>query len=551
MTGPANGRFVSMPPAIDPARLALLPDDLRALFDAQKVMLDAERRRAEHERAARLHVESELAASRETVERLELLVKEYERARFGRRSEKFDPDQLQLMLEDIEIAIAEVQEGEEVRSRRAGGAPSKRRTSRLARAFPAHLPRIETVIEPTSLECPCGCGKMARIGEDRSSRLDVMAAQYRVVETVRPRYACPKGCAGVAQAPAPAHLIEAGIPTEALLAQVAVAKFSEHLPLYRQSQVFARHGIALDRAVLADWMGTVAFHLAPLVRRMAEVMKRSGRLFMDETTAPVLDPGRGRTKTGYLWAVLRDDRGHGGADPPIVVYHYAPGRGGEHAEQILGGFNGVLQVDGYAGYHRLARPERKGGAPLRLAWCWSHGRREIIAATPKAGSPVAEAILQRIATLYAVEKEIRGKDARTRHAIRNERSRPLVAELETFLRAQTARLSGRSEMGKAIAYLLNHWDGLTLFLDDGRIEMDTNLVENQIRPLTLTRKNALFAGHDEGGRSWACLASLIATCKLNAVEPHAWLKATLEAIANGHPMSAIDDLMPWAFRREP
>jgi transposase len=545
-----------MPLAADPARLALLPDDLRALFDAQQVMLDGERRRAEHERAARLHVESELATSRETVERLELLVKEYERARFGRRSEKFDPDQLQLMLEDIEIAIAEVKEGEEVRSRRAGGAGNianlaKRRTSRLARAFPAHLPRIETVIEPTSLECPCGCGRMARIGEDRSSRLDVMAAQYRVVETVRPRYACPKGCAGVAQAPAPAHLIEAGIPTEALLAQVAVAKFSEHLPLYRQSQVFGRHGIALDRAVLADWMGTVAFHLAPLVRRMGEVMKQSGRLFMDETTAPVLDPGRGRTKTGYLWAVLRDDRGHGGTDPPIVVYHYAAGRGGEHAEQILDGFNGVLQVDGYGGYHRLARPARKGGAPLRLAWCWSHGRRVIIAATPKAGSPVAEAILGRVATLYAVEKEIRGKDTRTRQMIRSERSRPLVAELETFLRAQAARLSGRSEMGKAVAYLLNHWDGLTLFLDDGRVEMDTNLVENQIRPLTLTRKNALFAGHDEGGRSWACLASLIATCKVNAVEPYAWLKATLEAIASGHPMSAIDDLMPWTFQRAP
>jgi transposase len=545
-----------MPPAVDSARLALLPADLRALFDAQQVLLDAEQHRAEHERAARLHVESELAASRETVERLELLVKEYERARFGRRSEKFDPDQLQLMLEDIEIAIAEVQVGEEVRSRRAGvagniGNPATRRTSRLARAFPAHLPRIEAVVEPASLECPCGCGRMARIGEDRSSRLDVVAAQYRVVETVRPRYACPKGCAGVAQAPAPAHLIEGGIPTEALLAQVAIAKFSEHQPLYRQSQVFARHGIALDRAVLADWMGTVAFHLAPLVRRMGEALKRSGRLFMDETTAPVLDPGRGRTKTGYLWAVLRDDRGHGGTDPPIVIYHYADGRGGAHAEQILDGFNGVLQVDGYGGYHRLARADRKGGVPLRLAWCWSHGRRQIIAATPKAGSPVAEAILRRIATLYAVEKDIRGKDARTRQTIRNERSRSLVAELETFLRAQAQRLSGRSEMGKAVAYLLNHWDGLTLFLDDGRVEMDTNLVENQIRPLTLTRKNALFAGHDEGGRSWACLASLIATCKLNAVEPYAWLKTTLEAITNGHPMSAIDDLMPWMAQRTP
>ncbi|BAR57271.1 transposase [Bradyrhizobium diazoefficiens] len=359
-----------MPPSpIDPARLAALPADLRALFRAQEAMIEAERRRADDECSARLHVESELAASKESVERLELLVKEYERARFGKRSEKFNPDQMQLVLEDIEIAIAEVQERQDDRARRAGTAPSSRRTRRAARAFPAHLPRIEQVIEPENLECPCGCGRMVQIGEDRSRRLDVMAAQYRVIETVRPRYACAKGCTGVAQAPAPAHLVEGGIPTEALLAQVAVAKFSEHMPLYRQSQVLARHGIFIDRAVLADWMGTVAFHLAPLVERMSVVMKQSGRLFIDETRAPVLDPGRGRTKTGYLWAVLRDDRGHGGADPPIVVYHYAPGRGGDHAERILEGFDGILQVDGYQGYHRLARPKRKGGVPLRLAAC--------------------------------------------------------------------------------------------------------------------------------------------------------------------------------------
>jgi transposase len=539
------------PSAIDPARLAALPADLRALFSAQEAMLEAERRRADDERTARLHVENELAASKQIVDRLELLVKEYERARFGKRSEKFNPDQMQLVLEDIEIAIAEVQERQDDRARRTGTVPSSRRTSRAARAFPAHLLHIERVIEPKSLECPCGCGRMVRIGEDRSRRLDVLAAQYRVVETVRPRYACAKGCTGVAQAPAPAHLVEGGIPTEALLAQVAVAKFSEHMPLYRQSQVLARHGILIDRAVLADWMGTVAFHLAPLVERMSVVMKQSGRLFMDETRAPVLDPGRGRTKTGYLWAVLRDDRGHGGADPPIVVYHYAPGRSGEHAERILDGFNGVLQVDGYQGYHRLARPERQGGAPLQLAACWSHSRREIIAATPKAGSPIAKAVLARIAALYAIEKEIRGTDAAARQKARNERSRPLVVELERFLREQASRLSPGSEMGKAIAYLLNHWNGLTFFLDDGRVEMDTNLVENQIRPLVLTRKNSLFAGHDEGGRSWARIASLIATCKINDVEPYAWMKTTLEAIAAGHPQSRIDELMPWSFGRSP
>ncbi|MGZ3310401.1 MAG: IS66 family transposase [Xanthobacteraceae bacterium] len=539
-----------MPPSIDSALLAALPADLRALFSAQEAMLEAERHRADDERAARLHVESELAASKETVERLELLVKEYERARFGKRSEKFNPDQLQLVLEEIEIAIAEVQERQDDRARRAGKEPSSRRTSRAARAFPAHLPRIERVIEPDSLECPCGCGRMVRIGEDRSSRLDVTAAQYRVVETIRPRYACSKGYADVRQAPAPAHLVAGGIPTEALLAQVAVAKFSEHMPLYRQSQVLARHGVLIERAVLADWMGTVAFHLGPLVERMSALMKKSSRLFMDETTAPVLDPGRGRTKTGFLWTLVRDDRGYAGADPPIVVYHYAPGRSGEHAERILDGFDGVLQVDGYQGYHRLARPERKGGAPLRLAWCWSHARREIIAATPKAGSPVADAVLARVATLYGIEKEIRGKDAATRQSVRNERSRPLTVELGRFLREQAARLSSGSKMGKAIAYFLNHWEGLSVFLDDGRVEMDTNPVENQIRPLTLTRKNALFAGHDEGGRSWARIASLIATCKINGVEPYAWMKTTLEAIAAGHPQSRIDELLPWAFGRK-
>lgn len=432
-----------MTQSFDFDRLTELPADLRALFEAQRALLEAERIRADNELAARLHVESELAASKELVERLQLLVKEYERARFGKRSEKFDPDQLQLILEDIEVAISEAQERAEDRARRSGRPVAGQRTGRAARAFPAHLPRVVQVVEPASLTCPCGCGQMARIGEERSSRLDVTPVQYRVVETVRPRYACPKGCAGVVQAPAPAHLIEGGIPTEALLAQVAVAKFSEHMPLYRQSQVFARYGIMLDRAVLADWMGAVAFHLAPLIERMSALMKLSGRLFMDETRAPVLDPGRGRTKTGYLWAVLRDDCGHGGADPPIVVYHYAPGRSGAHAEQILEGFNGVLQVDGYGGYHRLARPGRRGGAPLRLAWCWSHGRREIIAATPKAGSPIADAILARIAVLYAIEAEIRGKEVSIREMARAERSRALVAELEAFLRAQGKQRHGQ------------------------------------------------------------------------------------------------------------
>jgi transposase len=230
-----------------------------------------------------------------------------------------------------------------------------------------------------------------------------------------------------------------------------------------------------------------------------------------------------------------------------VVFRYAPGRGGVHAEQILAGFDGVLQVDGYAGYNRLEKTDRQGGSPLRLAYCWSHGRREVIKAMPEAGSPIGDEILQRIAALYAIEKQIRGASPEVRCAARQERAKPLVADLEAFIRVQRERLSPKSNMGKALAYLANHWEGLCVYLDDGRVEMDSNPVENLIRPLTLNRKNALFAGHDEGAKNWARLASLIGTCKINGIEPFAYMKATLEALATGHRNADIDMLLPWNF----
>ncbi len=527
---------------LDSGLLNDLAAELRAVIETQFLALAAER-------AARRHLEAEnadLRASNAELKalnaRLEHLAREFQRARFGPRSEKLSEDQLALALEDIEVAVAAAQEEQDRKvEARTGAKPA--RAPRLPRSLPKQLPREERVLEPSDLRCPCGCGDMVRIGEDRSERLDVTPAQFRVVVTVRPRYACPKGRAGVAQARAPAHLIEGGLPTEATLAHVVVSKYSEHLPLYRQAQVMARHGLAIDRSTLSDWVGRTAFHLAPVVERMAELLKRSGKLYMDETTAPVLDPGRGRTRTGYLWAMLRDDRPWGGADPPGVVFTYAPGRGGSHADAMLKGFEGILQVDGYAGYNRLADARRTGGAPLRLAYCWSHARREIIKATPKAGSPVADEALSRIAALYGIEKEIRGLSPDLRRAARQERSVPLLAELAPWLRAQAERLSRKSEMGAAIAYILKHWDGLVLFAGDGRVEMDSNPVENQIRPLALNRKNALFAGHDEGAQSWARIASLIGTCKLNRLEPFAYLKATLEAIARGHPQARLD----WNF----
>ena len=319
-----------------------------------------------------------------------------------------------------------------------------------------------------------------------------------MIVTVRPRYACPKGRAGVVQAKAPAHLLEGSWPTEALLAQIAVSKHSEHMPLNRQAVVMARHGVPIDRSVLADWMGRTGALIGPVVDHMAKrLMADSTRLYVDETTAPVLDPGRGKTKTGYLWAVLRDDRGWNGPASPGVVFHYRPGRKGEYADEILTGFDGTIQVDACGGYTHLANQDRQGGQPLKLAFCWAHGRRKLIKAAPKKGSPIVDAALVRIAALYKVEDAIRGSDPDRRRAVRQDLSRPLVDDFFAWLAAQAARVSRKSDLGVALAYMLRRQNGFRLFLEDGRVDIDSNLVENAIRSPAMNRRNALFAGHDE------------------------------------------------------
>ena len=319
------------------------------------------------------------------------------------------------------------------------------------------------------------------------------------------------------------------------------------MPLNRQAVVMARHGVPIDRSVLADWMGRTGALIAPVVDHMAKrLMAGSTRLYVDETTAPVLDPGRGKTKTGYLWAVLRDDRGWNGPAPPGVVFHYRPGRKGEYADEILTGFNGTIRVDACGGYTHLARPDREGGKPLQLAFCWAHGRRKLIKAAPKKGSPIVDAALVRIAALYKIEDAIRGTAPDHRHAVRQEMSRPLVDDFFAWLAAQAARVSRKSDLGIALAYMLRRQEGFRLFLDDGRVDIDSNLVENAIRSPAMNRRNALFAGHDEGGRNWARFASLIGTCKMNRVEPYAYLRDLFTRLADGHLDKDIDALMPWA-----
>lgn len=538
---------------IDLSQFPDLPPEVLKAFAAVQFELSVERAARQHEQAVVAEKDAFISELKQLIEKLESQVQDYRRTKFGPKSEKLDPTQMELALEDLETAIAETQAQiafveEKIAASAVDPAKAVPRKERRARALPQDLPRVERVIEPDSIACPCGCGNMVRIGEDRTERLDQIPACYQVIVTIRPKYACPKGRTGVVQARAPAHLLEGSWPTEALLAQIAVSKHSEHMPLNRQATVMARHGVPIDRTVLADWMGRTGAAVAPVVDHMAKrLMSESTRLYVDETTAPVLDPGRGKTKTGYLWAVLRDDRGWNGSAPPGVVFHYRPGRKGEYAAEILDGFNGTIQVDAYGGYSHLATPDRAGGDPLRLAFCWAHGRRKLIKAKPKKGSPIVDEALLRIAALYKIEDSIRGRDPGHRQTVRQNLSRPLVDEFFTWLSAQAARVSRKSDLGVAMAYMLRRQDGFSLFLGDGHVDIDSNLVENAIRSPAMNRRNALFAGHDEGGRNWARYASLIGTCKMNGVEPYAYLRDLFISLANGHLAKDIDALMPWAY----
>jgi hypothetical protein len=413
--------------------------------------------------------------------KLERLLKLAKDAQFGRSSEKLDADQLQLVLEDIDQAVAALEAAEDranpkTREKRA----AERRANRGK--LPEHLPRIVETLMPTATCCPSCKGDLVEIGSDESQRLDVVPAQYRVIVTRRPKLAC-RACHGVVlQHAAPERLIKGGLPTERLV-------------------------------------------------------------------APVLDPGRGRTKTGYFWALSRDDRPWAGPDPPGVVYAYAPGRGAVHGLRLLEGYRGIIHCDGYEAYKTMTRETRADALSATLAFCWSHLRRQFVKIEREASpapAPVAREALERIAQLYAVEKALRGRSDAERRAGRQAHARPLATALRQWFEAKLDHLAQKSDTAKALRYALRHWDGLTLYLDDGRIEMDTNAVERAMRPIKLNAKNALFAGCDEGAENWALLASLIETCKLNGVSAEHWLSDVLAKLVNGWPAARLDELLPWS-----
>lgn len=503
----------------------------------QLLLAERQQHMAEVEEAA-----ERLQARDRQIDRLSAIIKELQRHRFGRRSEQLDADQLTLALEDVEQSLSAAEAKEEKDQAAKPNRPAGRRKVNRG-ALPLHLPREEVVLDVADKSCACCGGPRLCIGEDVSERLDVVPAQFKVIVTRRPKYAC-RACQGeVVQAAAPERLIENGLPTEATVAHVIVAKYADHLPLYRQAQIYARQGIVLDRSTLADWVGRAAFELAPVHARLLEHLRGSGKLFADETTVPVLDPGRGRTRKGQLWTYARDARPYGGSDPPAVAFVYEPDRKHARPGQHLVGFKGTLQVDGYGAYVELA-----AAGAVDLAFCWAHVRRRFYdLQTGNTPSPIASEALVRIAGLYAVEADIRGLPADGRRRARQTRSKPIVEALKPWLERQLSLVSRRSTLAEAIRYALSRWDGLCRFLDDGRVEIDSNVVERAIRPITLGRKNHLFAGSDGGAQHWAVLASLIATCKINDVDPNAWLADVLTRIVARHPMNRIDELLPFAY----
>lgn len=498
------------------------------------------------EREARLAVEKVQAGERLLIEKLRLEIARLRRQAFGASSERGRKlEQLELMLEDAEETLAEAEIAAEVAVAAVEPSRSQVRERRrpMRGPLPEHLPRERVVVPgPTACSC-CGGDRLSKLGEDVTETLERIPARWFVVQHVLEKFSC-RACEAIAQAPAPFHPIARGRAGPNLLAEIVTAKYGMHLPLHRQGERFAREGVALSDSTLADWVGAVTVSLAPLVERIEVHVRAASRIHVDDTPVPVLAPGK--TRTGHLWAVVRDDRPFAGTAAPAAATFYSATRSGEHVETWLATYAGPMQSDAFAGYGRLYEPGRKPG-PILEVGCWAHARRKFFELADLRRAPMAATTVKAIDAIFAIEREINGRPPDERLAARRERSRTLVTDLEIQLRADRAQLSPKNDTARAIDYMLKRWPAFTRFLDDGRLCLSNNAAERAVRGIALGRKNWTFAGSDAGARRAAAMYTLIETAKLNDVDPRAWLADVLAKLP-GHPARAIDDLLPWNWK---
>lgn len=466
------------------------------------------------------------------IDKLKLQLARLRRMQFGRSSEKLSDE-----IEQLELLIEELETPTPAQVKAAAATPSTSEAAKPSRQLPEHLPR-EAVVHDVACTCATCGGALRKVGEDTSEMLEFVPEHWKVIRHVRPKYACGT-CHTLAQAPAPLRPIAKGIAGPGLLAHVLVSKYADHLPLYRQSEIYARAGLELERSTLADWVGGTAALLAPLIETLGSHVFAARKLHADDTPVPVLSPGLGKTKTGRLWTYVRDDRPCGGEAAPAVLFRYSPDRKGEHPRNHLAGFAGTLQADGYAGFHHLY-----DGGRIREAACWAHVRRKFFDIHQANASPIAREALERIGTLYVIEKDIQGQSPEVRSAQRQARAGPLLDALKAWFHEILSKLSAKSELAGAIRYATSRWPALIRYRDDGTLEIDNNAAERALRAVALGRKNYLFCGSDGGGERAAAIYSLIGTAKLNGIDPEAYLRHVIKRIAE-HPANQLTALLPW------